>query len=139
MKVFLDANVILDYLTDRQPFADDAEAVVDFCVAEGNVGKITTLTACNSVYILSKVIGKRQAEEKIKELIDLIGLVGVEPESVSVNIAANRTDFEDSVQLAEAVRWGAEAIVTRDKNGFAGSPIPVFTPVDFVAKYIYCT
>ena len=41
MKVFLDANVILDYLTDRQPFADDAEAVVDFCVAEGNVGKIT--------------------------------------------------------------------------------------------------
>lgn len=29
MKVFLDANVILDYLTDRQPFADDAELVVD--------------------------------------------------------------------------------------------------------------
>ena len=27
MNVFLDANVILDYLTDRQPFADDAEAV----------------------------------------------------------------------------------------------------------------
>ena len=136
MKVFLDANVILDYLTDRQPFADDAEAVVDFCVAEGNVGKITTLTACNSVYILSKVIGKRQAEEKIKELIDLIGLIGVEPESVSVNIAADHTDFEDSVQLAEAVRWGAEAIVTRDRNGFAGSPIPVFTPAEFVTKYI---
>ena len=25
MKVFLDANVILDYLTDRQPFADDVD------------------------------------------------------------------------------------------------------------------
>ena len=69
-------------------------------------------------------------------MIDLIGLIGVEPESVSVNIAANRTDFEDSVQLAEAVRWGAEAIVTRDKNGFADSPIPVFTPAEFVTKYI---
>ena len=136
MKVFLDANVILDYLTDRQPFADDAEAVVDFCVAEGNVGKITTLTACNAVYILAKVIGKRQAEEKIKELTDLIGLVGVEPESVSKSLAANRIDFEDSVQLAEAIRWGAEAIVTRDKNGFTGSPIPVFAPADFVTKYI---
>ena len=136
MKVFLDANVILDYLTDRQPFADDAEAVVDFCVADGNVGKITTLTACNAVYILARVIGKRQAEEKIKELIDLISLVGVVPESVSENLAANRIDFEDSVQLAEAIRWGAEAIVTRDKNGFTGSSIPVFTPADFVAKYI---
>ena len=135
MKVFLDANVILDYLTDRQPFADDAEAVVDFCVAEGNVGKVAPLTICNAVYILSKVIGKRQAEETIKELIDLIGLLGVAPESVSENIAANRIDFEDSVQLAEAVNWGAEAIVTRDKNGFIDSQIPVFTPAEFVAKY----
>ena len=68
MKVFLDANVILDYLTDRQPFADDAETVIEFCASEGNIGKITTLTACNAVYILSKVIGKQLAEEKIKEL-----------------------------------------------------------------------
>ena len=136
MKVFLDANVILDYLTDRQPFADDAEAVVEFCVSEGNVGKITTLTACNAVYILSKVIGKQQAEEKIKELIDIVGLVGVTPESVSDNLAAKHVDFEDSVQLAEAVKWGADVIVTRDKNGFNESTIPVCTPSDFVAKYI---
>ena len=135
MKVFLDANVILDYLTDRQPFADDAETVIDFCVTEGNIGKITTLTACNAVYILTKVIGKTQAEEKIKELVELIGLVGVAPESVSENIAANRSDFEDAVQLAEAVRWGADAIVTRDIKGFSDSSIPVFTPTDFVAKY----
>lgn len=136
MKVFLDANVILDYLTDRQPFADDAEAVVEFCVSEGNVGKITTLTACNAVYILSKVIGKQQAEEKIKELIDIVGLVGVAPESVSDNLAAKHVDFEDSVQLAEAVKWGADVIVTRDENGFSESTIPVCTPSDFVAKYI---
>ena len=135
MKVFLDANVILDYLTDRLPFADDAESVVEFCASEGNVGKITTLTACNAVYILAKVIGKQLAEEKIKELIDIIGLVGVAPESVSDNLAANHVDFEDSVQLSEAVKWGADVIVTRDKNGFRDSPIPVFTPADFIAKY----
>ena len=135
MKVFLDANVILDYLTDRQPFADDAESVVEFCASEGNVGKITTLTACNAVYILAKVIGKQLAEEKIKELIDIIGLVGVTPESVSDNLAANHVDFEDSVQLSEAVKWSADVIVTRDKNGFKDSPIPVFTPADFIVKY----
>ena len=136
MKVFLDANVILDYLTDRQPFADDAEAVVDFCASENNVGKITTLTACNAVYILAKIIGKRLAEEKIRELIDIIGLVGVAPESVSENLAVGHVDFEDSVQLAEAVKWGADVIVTRDKTGFGKSPIPVCSPADFVGKYI---
>ena len=122
-------------MTDRQPFADDAESVVEFCASEGNAGKITTLTACNAVYILAKVIGKQLAEEKIKELIDLVGLVGVAPESVSDNLAANHVDFEDSVQLSEAVKWSADVIVTRDKNGFRDSPIPVFTPADFIAKY----
>ena len=136
MKVFLDANVILDYLTDRQPFADDAEAVVDFCASEGNVAKITTLTACNAVYILSKVIGKQLAEEKIKELIDIIGLVGVTPESVSSNLAASHVDFEDSVQLSEAIKWNADAIVTRDKRGFSNSPIPVYSPADFISTYM---
>lgn len=136
MRVFLDANVILDYLTDREPFADDAEAVVDFCASEGHVGKITTLTACNAVYILSKVIGTQLAEEKIKELIDIVGLVGVDPESVSDNLAANHVDFEDSVQMSEAVKWHADVIVTRDKNGFIGSPIPVCSPVDFISKYM---
>ena len=136
MKVFLDANVILDYLTDRQPFADDAETVVEFCASEGNVGKITTLTACNAVYILSRVIGKQLAEEKIKELIDIIGLVGVNPESVSNNLATSHVDFEDSVQLSEAIKWNAEAIVTRDKRGFSGSPIPVYSPSDFILAYM---
>ncbi len=32
MKIFVDANVIIDYLVDRMPFADDAEAVIDTCV-----------------------------------------------------------------------------------------------------------
>lgn len=135
MKIFLDANVILDYLTDRQPFADDAEAVVDFCVSNDNVGVISALTACNAVYILAKIIGRHLAEEKIKELISIVGLVGVAPESVSENLAANHVDFEDSVQLSEAIRWNADIIVTRDKNGFASSPIPVYTPADFVSKF----
>ena len=135
MKIFLDANVILDYLTDRQPFADDAEVVVDFCASDNNVGVISALTACNAVYILAKVIGRRLAEEKIKELINIVGLVGIAPESVSENLAVNHIDFEDSVQLSEALRWNADIIVTRDKNGFASSPIPVYSPADFVSKF----
>ena len=76
------------------------------------------------------------AEEKIKELIDIVGLVGVAPESVSSNLAASHIDFEDSVQLSEAIKWNAEAIVTRDKRGFSGSPIPVYSPADFILTYM---
>ena len=37
-------------------------------------------------------------------------------------------DFEDAVQVASAIKLGLEAIVTRDLDGFTGSPIPVLSP-----------
>ena len=40
MKIFVDTNIIIDYLVDRVPFADDAEAVIDVCVSDGNEGAL---------------------------------------------------------------------------------------------------
>ena len=57
MKIFVDTNVIIDYLTDRFPFADDAEAVIDVCVEDGNEGAFTGLSACNAVYIIGRSTG----------------------------------------------------------------------------------
>ncbi|MEH2259366.1 hypothetical protein [Nostoc sp.] len=35
---------------------------------------------------------------------------------------------EDAVQVASAMKLGLEAIITRDVDGFTGSPIPVLLP-----------
>ena len=85
MKIFVDANVIIDYLVDRMPFADDAEAVIDACVQDGNEGAFT-----------------------------------------------GHPDFEDTLQIAAAMAWGADVIVTRDKDGFADSPVKVLAPAEFL-------
>jgi hypothetical protein len=37
-------------------------------------------------------------------------------------------DFEDNLQIACAVLYNLDGIVTRDQTGFTASPIPVFTP-----------
>ena len=50
MKIFVDTNVIIDYLADRAPFADDAEAVIDVCVSDGNEGAFSGLSACNGLH-----------------------------------------------------------------------------------------
>lgn len=41
---------------------------------------------------------------------------------------------EDNLQVASAVEAKLEAIVTRNPKGFAGSPLPVLTPTEFLAK-----
>ena len=134
MKIFVDTNVIIDYLADRAPFADDAEAVVDACVHDGNEGAITGLSACNAVYILGRAIGRRAAELLVRKVASLIGLLPVDPEVIRANLGAEHPDFEDSLQIAAAVAWGADVIVTRDKAGFSNSPIKVLTPAEFLSR-----
>ena len=134
MRIFLDTNVVLDFLTGREPFVDDAEEVIELCTHDGFCGVFTTLSACNAVYALAKAIGRREAETRLSDFVELVGLVGVRPESITNNLLGPHSDFEDSVQLSEAVTWQADAIVTRDKRGFAGSEIPVYTPSEFLEK-----
>jgi hypothetical protein len=44
------------------------------------------------------------------------------------------SDFEDNLQVECAVAAGLDAIVTRDSAGFEGSPIPVLTPTELIAR-----
>ena len=45
-------------------------------------------------------------------------------------------DFEDNLVFSCAVNAGLDAIVTRDPKGFAGSPLAVLTPVEFLNKLL---
>ena len=132
MKIFVDTNVIIDYLVDRVPFADDAEAVIDICVSEGNEGAFSGLSACNAVYIIGRAIGQCKAELLVKGVASLIGLLPINSEEIKSNLGAEHPDFEDSLQIAAAQAWGADVIVTRDSTGFVNSPIKVQTPSEFI-------
>lgn len=43
------------------------------------------------------------------------------------------SDYEDAVQCASAISAGLDAIVTRNTKDYAGSPIPVYSPSEFLA------
>jgi hypothetical protein len=42
------------------------------------------------------------------------------------------TDFEDAVQAEAAVALGLDAIVTRNGDDYAGSPLPVYAPTELL-------
>ena len=134
MKIFVDANVIIDYLVDRMPFADDAEAVVDACVQDGNEGAFTGLTACNAVYVIGRSIGQPRAESLVKSVAEFLRLLPIHPEDIKSNLCADHPDFEDALQIAAAKAWSADVIVTRDKDGFANAPIRVLSPAEFLGQ-----
>lgn len=44
-------------------------------------------------------------------------------------------DYEDAVQCASAIDSGLDAIVTRNTKDFANSPIPVYSPSEFLKLF----
>lgn len=70
----------------------------------------------------------------MKKLASLIDFLPIDPAVIKANLGAQHPDFEDSLQIAAATAWGADVIVTRDRDGFANSPIKVFTPAEFLSR-----
>ncbi len=133
IKVLLDINVVLDVLASREPFADDAEAVLR--LVEGR--KIEGLVAAHSIttlqFLLAKHMGKAKTRRVLTDLLHLVRVVAVDEDRVRHALALNWTDFEDAVQAASAEAAEADYLVTRDKKGFKKAPVKVVTPAELLA------
>ena len=94
-----------------------------------------SLTACNAVYVIGRSIGQHNAELLVKEVAEFMKLLPISPEDISMNLGADHPDFEDTLQIAAAKAWGADVIVTRDKDGFANSPVKALAPAEFLNTF----
>ena len=132
MRLFLDTNILLDIFMRREPFYDASAHVVYACESGRFTGGFTTLSACNIAYALRKQMGESQAVQAIRQLAHIIEPIGTTVESLMQSLENPNTDFEDSVQANCALEWQADAIITRDKSGFANCKIPVLSPTEFL-------
>ncbi len=134
-KIFLDTNVALDHLADRQPFAEYAHRL--FALAEtGELAVcLSSLSFSNLYYILRKPKGHDEALALLRKLKLLVGVAGVTEAEVQSALSSSFKDFEDAIQhFAAKAEGGVSAIVTRNQADFAASDIPVLSPEEFLAK-----
>lgn len=132
MRILLDTNVVLDGLLRRTPFDVEARAIWQACADGRAEGFVSAITPVNLFYIARKQVGAPQARVLLTDLLVAFGVCAIDS---AVLLAADRlavSDYEDAVQVAAAVAVSLDAIVTRDTSDYAGVPIPVFTPADFL-------
>jgi len=132
MKALFDTNVILDVMLDRTPFSEPASQLLSL-VERGDISGIICATTVTTIHYLStKVLGKNESQNKIKNLIILFEIASVNRTVIENAISSTFTDFEDSVIHQAAIHAGAEAIVTRDPKGFKHYRIPTYSPVELL-------
>ncbi len=132
-RVLLDINVVIDVLTNRPPFADDAAALLALVERKEVEGLIAAHTVTTLHYLLSKHLGKAQARRILSDLLHILRVVSVDEDRLRHALALNWPDFEDAVQAACADTADADCLITRDKKGFKKAPVKTLTPAEFLA------
>jgi predicted nucleic acid-binding protein len=127
--IFIDTNVIIDFLADRVPFSD--YAAILFQLAKENKIKvhISAISFNNTYYILRKVTSHKKALSLISEIEDYVGIQETNRTIIRKAIKSDFNDFEDAIQYFSAIQLGnIDIITTRDLKDFKKSELPVLSP-----------
>ena len=127
--LFLDTNIIVDTLADRQPFSKAGAKLFDY--AENGKIKlfISALSYANIYYIIRKTCSHKEMLMTLKDLETLIETIDVTKQIISKSLHSDFKDFEDSIQYYTALsNKKINAIVTRNGKDFKKSDLAILTP-----------
>lgn len=130
MRVLLDTNVVLDFLLDREPFADAAAQVWEAHRHGKIVAYVSAITPVNIFYIARKLKGVDMARQAVAGLLHECQVASVDASVLRAAAALSIKDYEDAVQLASALHNRLDAIVTRDPNDYPSDSLAILSPSD---------
>ena len=130
MKIFLDTNILLDLLLDREPHADAAVEVLS-AIEEGKAkGFVAGITVSNLHYILHDVNKRKDPLPALKSLLGILDVVPTSKEILLAAMGGGFKDYEDGIQNASAVASRCTHLVTRNTRDFRKSSLVVVNAVE---------
>ena len=129
MIAVFDTCIVLDYLLDRPPFADQAEALM-LKTAEGEIDGIITVKSLMDIhYVLRHVLhNEKKTRETIETLLDSFTLADSAAEDAVSALSSEVKDYEDALMIETARSIGADCIITRNEKDYRKGDIKVFSP-----------
>ena len=127
--IFLDTNVIIDFLADRRPFSLTAAEI--FNASLSGIVKIfvSSVSYNNIYYILRQSLSHNQTIKLLDELSEMTEIVDVTKTVIKKALKSDFKDFEDAIQYNCALTISKiDFIVTRDSKDFKKSSLPVMNP-----------
>lgn len=132
MKILFDTNIILDVLLDRKPFAEPATMLFSF-VEKGEIeGYISASSITTIHYLAAKVIGTLKSHQAIRKVLELLDVSPVNRVVLAAALDSKIKDYEDAVIYQAAYHGGCHAVVSRNKNDFKPTEIPIYMPFELI-------
>lgn len=137
--IFLDTNIILDFLMKRDDFLKEAERILDMGYNQecklflSSLSSLSSLSFSNIAYIARQRYRGNELYDLLDKVREMMDVADVDKWAVERALKLRAKDFEDALQYYSALKINADYIITRNKKDFSFSDIKVLTPKEFLA------
>lgn len=132
--VFIDTDVIIDFLIDRKPFSTEAAELFSLIDQKKIKGCVSSLSFSNLYYVLRKFSTHKRIINSLQELSELVDILKVDSEIIKSALFSDFKDFEDSIQYFTVQDYKKiDCIITRNIKDYKDTSLPVMTPETFLA------
>lgn len=133
-KVFIDTNVLVDLLLERDPWAGDAAVIFSMADRKEIELLCCSLSFSTAVYLMQRMkYSRKEIVTKLAIVKSLCTVTTVDGFVLDRVLQSDFPDLEDAMQHYSALAAGAEVIVTRNVKDYAAAGLPVMTPGEFLA------
>ncbi|QEC61110.1 PIN domain-containing protein [Mucilaginibacter ginsenosidivorans] len=133
--IFIDTNVVIDFLADRRPFSIDAARLFDLAINQKVKVHISAVSYNNIYYILRQSLTRDVTIKLLEELSGMTEIVDVTNDIIRKSLKTDFKDYEDAIQYYSALSLPEiDFIVTRNSRDFKKSIISVLTPAEAIAS-----
>lgn len=133
MKTLLDTCIIIDALQSRVPFCKEAQEIFLFCADNTVEGFVTAKEVTDIYYLIHRQLhNDGKTREILRKISTLFFLLDTTSLDIQKAISSQSSDFGDAVMMETALRSDMDCIVTRNKEDYVLSEIPVYTPTEFL-------
>ena len=131
-KLFMDTNVMLDLLGEREPFYDSVAKIATIA-DKGKVKLIVSALSYSTVfYLLSKFEDNEVVKEKLRKFKVISDTSDLTDRIIDKGLSSKFSDFEDALQYHCALKMDCNLLITRNLKDFKKSAIPVMTPDEYL-------
>lgn len=132
IKLYLDTNILLDFLGERHPFYDAVAKLVTLA-DKGKVALTASpLSFATTYYLLSKYETPSIAREKLQKFKILCGVSNLNEQHIEKALSSSFSDFEDAIQYFCALESNSQIIITRNPKDYKNASLPIMSAEEYL-------
>lgn len=135
-RIFIDTNIMLDFLGERHPFYDSVAKIATLAEKEKLSMVVSPISFATVNYFLAKFENPRIAKEKLRKFKIICEVCALDEQTIEKGLNSSIKDFEDALQYFSATESNCEIIITRNGKDFKKSLLPVMTADEFLKSLI---